>query len=172
MKWILYYVTQHLNTFNLLGTRKLVRSDFTGSSTVPAEGEIRVQSGYVVVSNEDFQRPITVEAEMKTDGYTECITMTLFAKNGGINSEISLGIGHWNTKWRFFPGDNRGVMGSIEDWRKVKLELDETNNVKYYVDGELKYSTQSSKNTGKLRFVAGCQSMKIRNIQIGMKIIS
>ena len=103
---------------------------------------------------------------MKTDGSTECISMTLFAQNNGKNTEISLEIGGWTTLWRFFPGDDRGEMGSVSNWRKVQLELDATNGVKYYIDNSEKYSTTSEKNEGKLRFVAGCQSMLIRNIRV------
>ena len=92
--------------------------------------------------------------------------MTLFAQNGGKNSDISLEIGGWATKWRFFPGDNRGEMGSVSQWRKVKLELDNNNGIKYYIDNVQEYSTISEKTEGKLRFVGGCQSMFIRNIQV------
>ena len=150
--------------------RQLAIGDFTGPSTTPAEGEIRVQERGVIVSKETFRRPITVEAEMKTDGSSECITISLFAINNDKNGDISMEIGGWATKWRIFPGDNRGEMGSVENWRKVKLELDETNNVNYYVDDDLKYTTSSEKTEGKLRFIPGCQSMKIRNIKIGNKI--
>ena len=152
------------------GSRVLAIGDFTGTSTAPEEGEIRVERGGAIVSTEDFQRPITIEAEMKTDGSSECITMSLFATNNDKNADISLEIGGWGTKWRFFPGDDRGEMGPVDNWRKIKLELDANDNVQYYVDDDLKYSTTCQKNNGKLRFIAGCQSMIIKNIIIGIKI--
>ena len=131
-----------------------------------------MKKGAGIVSNEDFSRPIIVEAEMKTDGSSECISMSLFAKSIDKNADISLEIGGWRTKWRFFPGDNRGEMGEVENWRKVKLWLDDTINVNYYVDNTNipKYTTTSKKKEGKLRFISGCQSMKIRNIKIGNNI--
>ena len=141
--------------------------DFVGTFTATEDGEIGISRGNFIESKDDFQRPIIVEAEMKTDGSTECITMSLFALNRGKNTEISLEIGGWRTAWRFFPGDNRGQMGPVDKWRKVKLELDSSNGVNYIIDGDLKYSTTSSRNEGKLRFIAGCQSMKIRNVKIG-----
>ena len=144
--------------------------DFTGSFTTPEEGEIGISRGNSIESKDDFQRPITVEAEMRTDGSTECIGMTLFAQDSGRNTEISLEIGGWSTKWRFFPGDDRGEMGSVVNWRKVKLELDSSVGVNFFIDDDLKYSTTSSRNEGKLRFVAGCQSMRIRNVKIGNHI--
>ena len=142
-------------------------ADFTGTFTTPEEGEIRISRGASIESTDDFQRPITVEAEMRTDGSTECIGMTLFAQDSGRNTEISLEIGGWSTRWRFFPGDDRGEMGSVVNWRKVKLELDSSVGVNFFIDDDLKYSTTSSRNEGKLRFVAGCQSMRIRNVKIG-----
>lgn len=151
-------------------TLPLAISDFTGHCTTAVEGEIIVQRGGAIVSNEIFHRPITVEAEMKTDGATECIAMTLFAADNDKNADISLEIGGWGTEWRFFPDDNSGEMGSVENWRKVKLDLDETDNVNYYVDDALKYSTTSEKSNGTLRFIAGCQSMKIRHIKIGHSV--
>ena len=171
-----YIIRKVLKIYNLLlyclvsGVRQLAIDDFTGTSTATSEGEIRVQRGSAIVSNEDFSRPITVEAEMKTDGSSECITISLFATSNYKNADISMEIGGWRTKWRIFPGDNSGEMGPVENWRKVKLELDETNNVNYYVDDDLKYTTTSEKTEGKLRFIPGCQSMKIRNIKIGNKI--
>ena len=81
----------------------LSSSEFSGVHTTSTAGEIRVQRGQFIESNQIFYRPITVEAEMKTDGSSECISMTLFAQNGGKNSDISLEIGGWATKWRFFP---------------------------------------------------------------------
>ena len=141
------------------------REDFAGTFTTTKDGEIAISRGNSIESKDDFQRPIIVEAEMRTDGSTECITMSLFAQNSGKNTEISLEIGGWRTKWRFFPGDNRGEMGSVDNWRKVKLELDSSEGVNYFIDGDLKYTTTSSRNEGKLRFIAGCQSMKIRNVK-------
>ena len=145
----------------------MVHEDFTGRFTTTKDGVIGISRRNWIESKDDFQRPITVEAEMRTDGRTECITMSLFARNNGKNTEVSLEIGGWGTKWRFFPGDNRGEMGSVTNWRKVKLELDSSDGVNFFIDGDLKYSTTSSRNEGKLRFIAGCQSMKIRNVKIG-----
>ena len=141
-------------------------NDFNGDCATLTTGEIRVQNGKHIESKEIYNRPITVEAEMKTDGSSECITMSLFAGNANKNGEISLEIGGWATQWRFYPGDNRGEMGSVESWRKVKLELDSSNGVKYYIDDSLKYTTESVKTEGRLRFVAGCRSMVIRNIKV------
>ena len=141
--------------------------DFVGTFTATEDGEIGISRGNFIESKDDFQRPITVEAEMKTDGSTECITMSLFALNRGKNTEISLEIGGWRTAWRFFPGDNRGQMGPVDKWRKVKLELDSSEGAHFYIDEVQKYSTNSSLKSGKLRFVAGCRSMRIRNIKIG-----
>ena len=123
--------------------------------------------GSSIESKAYLQRPITVEAQLKTDGTTECIGLTLFAENRHKNSEIALEIGAWGTKWRFFPGDNQGEMGSVDDWRKVKLELNGTDGVNFYIDGDLKYSNISAKNAGRLRFIAGCQSMRIRKVRLG-----
>ena len=78
--------------------------DFVGTFTVAEDGDFGISRGNFIESKDDFQRPITVEAEMKTDGSTECITMSLFALNRGKNTEISLEIGGWRTAWRFFPG--------------------------------------------------------------------
>lgn len=151
-------------------TLHLEHGDFTGTRTTPATGEIRVSSGDTIVSTKNFRRPIAVEAEMKTDGATQCISMTLFAANDDHLSEIALMIGASGSVWRFYPGNHNGNMGSVTNWRKVKLELDELDNVKYYIDDSLKYSTTSDKKEGKLRFIAGCRAMKIRNITICNKI--
>ena len=82
--------------------------------------------------------------------------MTLFADNDDKNAEISHEIGGWTNRWRFFPGDNRGTVGDVTSWRTVKLELDANTEVKFYVDGDLKYTTDSSKSSGYLRFPKVC----------------
>ena len=145
----------------------MAHRDFDGTLTTPDDGEIGVSQGQSIESKVDFQRPMVVEAEMKTDGSSECISMTLFAPDSSKNEGISLEIGGWGTKWRFFPGDNQGEMGSVSSWRKVKLELDSSEGAHFYIDEVQKYSTNSSLKSGKLRFVAGCRSMRIRNIKIG-----
>ena len=159
---------------------------FTCTSSAPAEGEIKVskdssfnKGSPFIAGRRDFQRPITVEAEIKADGYSnqrKCIAMTLFATSDNKNADISLEIGdgyYSGDQWRFNPGDNRGNAGTVyRIWRKVKLELDNSNNVKYYIDDDLKYTTTSTKKQGKLRFIAGCQTLSIKNIKIGMKIES
>lgn len=141
-------------------------NDFNGVFTTPTDGEIRIQLGQNIESKEVFSRPITVEAEMKTDGSTECITMSLFADNANKNGDISLEIGYWGSKWRIFPGDDKGEMGPADRWRKVKMELDDSNGVKFYIDDSEKHSTTSGKTEGKLRFIPGCESMLIRNIKV------
>ena len=143
---------------------------FTGSGITLPEGDIEVPKGKVIESVEDFKRPIVVEAEMKSIKHSECISMSLFGSSSDKNSDISVEIGAWRTKYKFVPGNKVGPMGFVLDWRKVKLELNQFNNVKFYIDDELKYETTSSKTEGKLRFFAGCEKMNIRNIKIGKKI--
>ena len=92
--------------------------------------------------------------------------MSLFATSDGKNNDISLEIGGWANKWRFFPGDNRGDMGTVTDYRKVKLVADINGAVDYYIDDQLKYTTTSTRASGYLRFIPGCVSMKITNITV------
>ena len=140
-------------------------SDFTGTATENG-GEIQVNRGSNIRSTKTYSAPCTVEAEMKSVGYSECITMSLFAAGDGMYDDISLEIGGWSNKWRFFPGDNQGDMGSVTDYRKVKLEVDINGKVDYYVDDQLKYTTTSTRQFGYVRFIPGCVAMKIRRIKV------
>ena len=157
----------------------LGRDDFTGSSTASylweiGQLQIHVESRKSIESKTTYQRPITIEAEIKASESDRagCISMTLFADDDNKITEISLEIGGAPTWWRFYPGNNRGQLAGEgpkvrEYWRKVKLELDDSERVDFYIDNEHKYNDTSPKTEGKLRFVGGCTSMKIKNIKIG-----
>ena len=144
--------------------------DFQGNGN-EANGVISITHGQSIESVKSYKRPIAVEAEMKSSAHNECFGMTLFATNGEKDTPISLQLGGWATKWAFFPGccemtNSIGEMGSVTIWRKVKLVLDSETSVKFYIDEELKYTTDFSGKEGKLRFIAGCVGMNVRNIKI------
>ena len=155
------------------------KNDFTGSYAASylweiGELQIDIERGKSIESKANYRRPITVEAEMMSSSTsTNCISMTLFAKDSGKNTEISVEIGASSMQWIFYPGNDRGTLEGDGDqrgvlvWRKVKLELDDSERVDFYIDNQHRYNDTSIEKEGKLRFVAGCTSMKIKNIKIG-----
>ena len=155
----------------------LGENDFAGSHTASGLWEVEQLHMYIerdqsIESKANYRRPLTVEAEIKSSSDRCSISMTLFAEDSGKNKEISLAIGGTPVTWIFYPGNVRGALGDdgkqgVEYWRKVKLELDDSEKVDFYIDNEHKYSDTSSQKEGKLRFVAGCKSMMIKNINIG-----
>ena len=153
--------------------------DFTGAFTSSnlwevGQLEIGIAQGGSIESKANFRRPITVEAElMSSSSSTNCISMTLFAEDNGKNTEISVEIGASSVRWILYPGNNRGQLANVGNkrgvltWRTVKLELDDSERVDFHIDNEHRYNDTSTRKEGKLRFVAGCTSMKIRNIKLG-----
>ena len=160
----------------------LGREDFSGTFTSSylwevGQLEIGIAQGGSIESKANYRRPITVEAEMMSSSTsTNCISMTLFADDSGKNTEISMEIGASSVRWIFYPGNNIGTLEGDGDqrgvlvWRKVKLELDDSERVDFYIDNEHRYNDTSIQIEGKLRFVAGCTSMKIKNIKISKYI--
>ena len=157
----------------------LGREDFSGTFTSSylwevGQLEIGIAQGGSIESKTNYRRPITVEAElMSSSSSTNCISMTLFAEDSGKNTEISMEIGASSVWWILYPGNNRGQLAGsgnergVLTWRKVKLELDDSERVDFHIDNEHRYNDTSTRMEGKLRFVAGCTSMKIRNIKLG-----
>ena len=95
--------------------------------------------------------------------------MTLFAENNHKQGGIAIELGRHGSKWGFFDDKvmiSGGAMERLTDWHKVKLELDDTSGVKLYIDDEEKLSTTSVLKEGKLRFLANCRTMLIRNIKV------
>ena len=160
----------------------LGREDFSGTFTSSylwevGQLEIGIAQGGSIESKTNYRRPITVEAElMSSSSSTNCISMTLFAEDSGKNTEISMEIGASSVWWILYPGNNRGQLAGagnergVLTWRKVKLELDDAERVDFYIDNEHKYNDTSSQKEGKLRFLATCTSMKIKNIKISKYI--
>ena len=158
------------------------KDDFTGTHTASylwevGQLQIDIERGKSIESKANYRRPITVEAEMMSSSTsTNCISMTLFADDSGKNTEISMEIGASSVRWIFYPGNNIGTLEGDGDqrgvlvWRKVKLELDDSERVDFYIDNEHRYNDTSIQIEGKLRFVAGCTSMKIKNIKISKYI--
>ena len=158
------------------------KDDFTGSYTAShmweiGQLQIDIERGESIESKANYQRPITVEAEMMSSSTsTNCISMTLFAEDSGPHTEISVQIGKDSVWWIFYPGNNWGQLAKVGNkrgvltWRKVKLELDDAERVDFYIDNEHKYNDTSSQKEGKLRFLATCTSMKIKNIKISKYI--
>ena len=131
----------------------MTENDFhMNGNTASSIGNVFSLTKSVIQSKEIYRRPLVVEAEMRSTQHSECIAMTLFASGNGKNDEISLEIGSWGTKWRIFPNDNHGDIGSVVDFRKVKIEVNAENTVKFFIDGTLRYTTTSSKSSGYLRF--------------------
>ena len=64
-------------------------SDFTGNAT-ETSGEIQVNRNNVIKSIKTYSRPISVEAEMKSVGYSECISLSLFAASDFKNDNLNL----------------------------------------------------------------------------------
>jgi len=148
-------------TLCLIISERASAIEFSGEYKTTTSGEILLLRGQSIQSKQFFPSPVTVEAEMKTNGTSQCISMTLF-------DEITVTLGYRKTKWRFMPGGKEGGMGNASYWRKVKLDLDNNNRVHYYIDnivnieGEARYI----RTAGQLQFDAGCQSMLIRNIKV------
>ena len=155
------------------------KDDFTGTHKASylyevGQLEIDIEKHQSIESKANYRRPITVEAEMMSSSTsTNCISMTLFATDSGKNTEISVEIGASSVWWIIYPGNDRGTLEGDGDqrgvlvWRKIKLELDDSERVDFYIENEHRYNDTSTQKEGKLRFVAGCTSMKIRNIKIG-----
>jgi hypothetical protein len=57
-------------------------------------------------------------------------------------------------------------MGDVTSFRDIKLELDSGTGVKFYIDGDLKYTTSSNLNNGYLRFPKGCVNSEVKEIYV------
>ena len=146
----------------------LSMAQFEGTAT-EASGEITVTKGDDIRSTKTYKHPITVEAEIKSVGPSECIAITLFTQNSDENSRkdrIKMVLGSDRTKWAFYPGQKMGDNGSVTEYRKVKFVVNAAGKVFYYIDDKLVYTSTPSMLSGQLRFVPHCTSMKVRNIRV------
>ena len=154
------------------------REEYTTAYSYEIEQfEFKINKRGLIESEAEYQRPITVEAEMRSSENT--MTMTLFGdqklmfgsefRNSGVTVYLHL------TYWRLYLETNSWnkleyFVETRPKWHKVRLELDDLEEVKLYIDNELKYTGTSIKNKGKLSFIAVGSPMKIKNVKIGKQI--
>merc|ERR1712228_27248 len=128
--------------------------------------ETSINRGNWIESRVSYNRPLTVNAEMKADN-AECITLSLFAPNHGKNTAYSLETGGWSNRVRIFPGDFRKTVGRNAEWHSVKIVAKSDGDVSYYYKDQLMTTVQDdTKQSGTVQFIAGCVGMKVRNVKI------
>ena len=137
------------------------------SGTVVWGEETSVAQGAWIESQQTFQRPTSVTAEIKSGANPECITMSLFAPDHGKNSPYSLETGGWSNKVRIFPGDYRQEVGPNDHWHSVRIEATADGEVRYSLDDVVVYTvTDTSLQSGTVQFIAGCVPMVVRNVVV------